>query len=216
MINSGRNSTLYIRKSSLDHDSGKTNRGCQSSFQRYSTLVVFTSVTHSSPSLTASLAILVPKRSPFYEISISQKSGHVLLRGLSRPHSPVPQISCIGFKTERLSWSLNSYLVPPPPPPPPPLGAAPQLCGCFLRQSSRRAQLNSILILYREKKITKPKSASITLYVVKPNNLILSYLILDRGENMMLERWYFFIIYRAHFPPAKLYRSYDTTPAVLL
>eukprot|EP00964_Phaeocystis_antarctica_P025614 scaffold14415_cov56-Phaeocystis_antarctica.AAC.1 len=30
------------------------------------------------PSRTAILAILVPTRSPFYEISTSQKSGHVL------------------------------------------------------------------------------------------------------------------------------------------
>jgi hypothetical protein len=36
------------------------NRGCQSLFQIYSTLLVFTSVTHTSPtpSLTASLATL--------------------------------------------------------------------------------------------------------------------------------------------------------------
>ena len=37
----------------------KTAVGRQSFFQSYSTLVVFTSVTHTSPSLTASLAILV-------------------------------------------------------------------------------------------------------------------------------------------------------------
>ena len=57
-------------------------RGAQSFFQIYSTffvstcLVVFTSVTHSSPIASQpaiSLAILVPKRSPFYEISIYQK-----------------------------------------------------------------------------------------------------------------------------------------------
>ena len=44
-------------------------------FQIYSTLVVFTCVTHSSPSLTASLAILVSKRSPFYEISQNLKKS---------------------------------------------------------------------------------------------------------------------------------------------
>ena len=62
-------------------------------FQRYSTLVsrLYHSVTHSSPRLTASLAILVPKRSPFFEISISQKSERDTISGLSRPHSPVPQ-----------------------------------------------------------------------------------------------------------------------------
>ena len=73
----------------------KTAVGCQSFFQSYSTLVVFTSVTHSSPSLTASLAILVPKRSPFYEISISQKSASATRHTtstLTRPHSSVPQI----------------------------------------------------------------------------------------------------------------------------
>ena len=113
-VNSGRHDSPYIRKLSLDHDSGEKNRGCHSVFQKYSTLLVFTSVTHSSPSLTASLAILVSKRSPFYEISqnlskslkISQKIGHVLRSGLLRPHSPVPQI-LYWSQTERLSWSLD-------------------------------------------------------------------------------------------------------------
>ena len=86
VMNSGRHDSPYIRKLSLDHDSGGKNRGCQSVFQKYSTLLVFTSVTHTSPSLTASLAIIVPTRSPFFEISKSQKSEHVLARGLSRPH----------------------------------------------------------------------------------------------------------------------------------
>ena len=78
VVNSGRHDSPHIRKSSLDHDSGGKNRGCQSVFQKYSTLLVFTSVTHTSPSLTASLAIIVPTRSPFFEISKSQKSEHVL------------------------------------------------------------------------------------------------------------------------------------------
>ena len=76
VVNSGRHDSPHIRKSSLDHDSGGKNRGCQSVFQKYSTILVFTSVTHTSPSLTASLAIIVRTRSPFVEISISQKSGH--------------------------------------------------------------------------------------------------------------------------------------------
>ena len=71
VVNSGRHDSPYIRKLSLDHDSGGKNRGCQSVFQKYSTLLVFTSVTHTSPSLTASLAIIVPTRSPFFEISKS-------------------------------------------------------------------------------------------------------------------------------------------------
>jgi hypothetical protein len=75
-VNSGRHDSPYIRKLSLDHDSGEKNRGCHSVFQKYSTLLVFTSVTHASPSLTASLAIIVPTRSPFFEISKSQKSEH--------------------------------------------------------------------------------------------------------------------------------------------
>ena len=33
----------------------------------------------------------VPTRSPFPEISKYQKSEHILARGLTRPHSPVPQ-----------------------------------------------------------------------------------------------------------------------------
>jgi len=86
VVNSGRHDSPHIRKSSLDHDSGGKNRGCQSVFQKYSTLLVFTSVTHTSPSLTASLAIIVPTRSPFFEISKSQKSGHATARVLSRPH----------------------------------------------------------------------------------------------------------------------------------
>ena len=86
VVNSGRHDSPHIRKSSLDHDSGGKNRGCQSYFQIYSTFVVFASVTHVSPSRTASLAIFVPTRSPFYEISKSQKSGHGTARVLSRPH----------------------------------------------------------------------------------------------------------------------------------
>ena len=86
VVNSGRHDSPHIRKSSLDHDSGGKNRGCQSVFQKYSTLLVFTSVTHTSPSLTASLAIIVPTRSPFFEISKSQKSEHDTLCVLSRPH----------------------------------------------------------------------------------------------------------------------------------
>ena len=54
--------------------------------QKYSTLLVFTSVTHTSLSLTASLAIIVPTRSPFFEISKSPKSEHVFPSVLSRPH----------------------------------------------------------------------------------------------------------------------------------
>ena len=85
-VKSGRHDSPYIRKLSLDHDSGGKNRGCQSVFQKYSTLLVFTSVTHTSPSLTASLAIIVPTRSPFFEISKSQKSEHDKICVLSRPH----------------------------------------------------------------------------------------------------------------------------------
>ena len=43
---------IYTEIVPLDHDSGE-KRECQSFFQIYSTLVVFTSVTHSSPTLTA-------------------------------------------------------------------------------------------------------------------------------------------------------------------
>eukprot|EP00964_Phaeocystis_antarctica_P051408 scaffold29987_cov47-Phaeocystis_antarctica.AAC.1 len=76
VVNSGRHHSPHIRKSSLDHDSGGKKRGCHSYFQIYFTFVVFTSVTHVSPSRTASLAIIVRTRSPFVEISISQKFGH--------------------------------------------------------------------------------------------------------------------------------------------
>eukprot|EP00964_Phaeocystis_antarctica_P102794 scaffold68108_cov56-Phaeocystis_antarctica.AAC.6 len=60
-----------------------------------------------SPSRTASLAIIVPTRSPFCEISKSQKSGHVLLRVLLRPHQPVPQ-TMYWSQTESSKWSLDS------------------------------------------------------------------------------------------------------------
>ena len=67
------------------HEKFRTITGvCRlSSIKKYSTLLVFTSVTHTSPSLPASLAIIVPTRSPFFEISKSQKSEHVLVRVLS-------------------------------------------------------------------------------------------------------------------------------------
>ena len=62
-----RTSQYPIRKLSLDHEK-------IGGVSHFLSLVVFTSVAHSSPSLTASLATHVPKRSPFSEISISQKS----------------------------------------------------------------------------------------------------------------------------------------------
>ena len=105
-VNSGRHDSPYIRKLSLDHDSGKKSRGCHSVFQKYSTLLVFTSVTHASPSLTASLAIIVPTRSPFFEISKSQKSEHATGSALAVPISPSRSARLIK-KRERLSWSLN-------------------------------------------------------------------------------------------------------------
>jgi hypothetical protein len=105
-VNSGRHDSPYIRKLSLDHDSGEKNRGCHSVFQKYSTLLVFTSVTHASPSLTASLAIIVPTRSPFFEISKSQKSEHATGSALAVPIS-LSRSARLIKKRERLSWSLN-------------------------------------------------------------------------------------------------------------
>ena len=72
--------------------------------------LLFTSVTHASPSLTASLAILVPKRSrPFPEVSKSQKSEHDTGRGLSRPHSPVPHRLRIEVKLRAASGRPIAY-----------------------------------------------------------------------------------------------------------
>ena len=105
-VNSGLHDSPYIRKLSLDHDSGKKSRGCHSVFQKYSTLLVFTSVTHASPSLTASLAIIVPTRSPFFEISKSQKSEHATESALAVPIS-LSRSARLIKKRERLSWSLN-------------------------------------------------------------------------------------------------------------
>ena len=52
--------------------------------EKYSTLLVFTSVNHTSPSPTASLARIVPTRSPFLEISKSQKIRARLATSLLR------------------------------------------------------------------------------------------------------------------------------------
>eukprot|EP00964_Phaeocystis_antarctica_P042205 scaffold24176_cov49-Phaeocystis_antarctica.AAC.1 len=67
-----------------------------------------------SPSRTASLAILVPTRSPFYETSKSQKSGHVLRSGLTRPHQPVPQ-TMYWSQTESSKSCLESLSFHPRP-----------------------------------------------------------------------------------------------------
>eukprot|EP00964_Phaeocystis_antarctica_P067731 scaffold40999_cov66-Phaeocystis_antarctica.AAC.1 len=64
---------------------------------------VFTSVTHMSPSRTASLAILVPIRSPFIEISISQKSGHVFVCADCRDLTSLCLRLCIGVKLRAAS-----------------------------------------------------------------------------------------------------------------
>jgi hypothetical protein len=101
--------TEIVPKSSLDHDSGEKNiGGCQSFFQICSTLFVFTCVTHSSPILTASLAILVPKRSQFSEISKSQKSERDTISGLTRPHSPVPLQTMCWSQTESSKCCASS------------------------------------------------------------------------------------------------------------
>ena len=104
--------TEIVPKSSLDHDSGEKNiGGCQSFFQTCSTLFVFTSVTHSSPILTASLAILVPKRSQFSEISKSQKSERDTISGLTRPHDLTRLCLrlCVGAKLRAASAAPVAY-----------------------------------------------------------------------------------------------------------
>jgi len=72
VVNSGRHDSPPIRKSSLDHDPGGKNRGC------HRVSVTFLDIFHVSrvyqcnpnvPSRAASLAILVPTRSPFFETS---------------------------------------------------------------------------------------------------------------------------------------------------
>ena len=80
-------------------------------FHAGSTLLVLTSVTHMcmSPSLTTSLAIIVPTRSPSCEISKSQKSGHVTARVHCRDLTrlcAVPQ-TMYWSQTESSKWSLN-------------------------------------------------------------------------------------------------------------
>ena len=100
----------YIRKSSLDHDSGGKNRGCQSVFQKYSTLLVFTSVTHTSPSLTASLAIIVPVHAHHFSRFQNLKNPSTL----PYPYCRDLTIACASAyihwsQTESTSkWSLNS------------------------------------------------------------------------------------------------------------
>eukprot|EP00964_Phaeocystis_antarctica_P127329 scaffold90988_cov65-Phaeocystis_antarctica.AAC.2 len=57
-----------------------------------------------SPSRKASLVILVPTRSPFYEISKSQKSERDTARVLTRPHqSSLCLRLCIGVKLRAAS-----------------------------------------------------------------------------------------------------------------
>ena len=67
------------------------------------------------PSRTSSLAIIVHKRSPFSEISKSQKSERDTWSGMSRPHSPVPQTMYLS-QTERESWALVFMCNDPRPP----------------------------------------------------------------------------------------------------
>ena len=110
-VKSGRHDSPYVRKSSLDHDSGGKNRGCQSVFQKYSTLLVFTRVTHTSPSLTASLAIIVPTRSPFFEISKSQKSESTTQVRECRDLTSLCLRLCIGVKLRAASGPSISYRV---------------------------------------------------------------------------------------------------------
>ena len=88
------------------------NRGRKSHVYIYSTLLVFSSVTHMPPSRTASLAILVHKRSQFSDISKSQKSEHDTRSGLSRPHSLVPQ-TMYWSQTESSKCSLENRLHEP-------------------------------------------------------------------------------------------------------
>ena len=88
-VNSGRHDSPYIRKLSLDHDSGGKNRGGVSlSFSEIFHITRLYQCNLHVSSLTASLAIIVPTgtRSPFFEISKSQKSEHATLCVLSRPH----------------------------------------------------------------------------------------------------------------------------------
>ena len=75
VVNSGRHDSPHIRKSSLDHDSG----------EKIGVSVSFSDIFHVSrlyqcnphvSSRTASLAIIVPTRPSFFEISKSQKSEH--------------------------------------------------------------------------------------------------------------------------------------------
>ena len=83
--------------SSLDHDSGKVTF-----LDIFHVTRIFQCVTHVPPSLKVSHTILRPTLSPFFEISKFQDlknparlpkavSGYGIC-GLSRPHSPVPQI----------------------------------------------------------------------------------------------------------------------------
>eukprot|EP00964_Phaeocystis_antarctica_P030421 scaffold17184_cov76-Phaeocystis_antarctica.AAC.1 len=61
-------------------------RGSWSRVIRWGVDFIPMNVTHMSPSRTASLVIIVPTRSPFIEISKSQKSERDTGSGLLRPH----------------------------------------------------------------------------------------------------------------------------------
>eukprot|EP00964_Phaeocystis_antarctica_P057997 scaffold34380_cov37-Phaeocystis_antarctica.AAC.1 len=62
-----------------------------------------------SPSCTASLAIIVPTRSPFCEISKSQKSGHVLLRKAYHSTRAAPLGRWLGLTPEQPALCLRGF-----------------------------------------------------------------------------------------------------------
>ena len=88
---------INIRKSSLYHDSGKINRN-RGAFIHFSDIFHVTRLyqcnPHTSPSLTASLAILMPRHAHHFSRFQRLKNLRARVRresGLSTPHPPVPQ-----------------------------------------------------------------------------------------------------------------------------
>ena len=86
VMNSGRHDSPYIRKLSLDHDSGGEKRGCQPVFSEiFHVTHLYLCNPHVS-SLTASLAIIIPTPlTIFRDSQISKIREHDTARVLSRP-----------------------------------------------------------------------------------------------------------------------------------
>ena len=126
-------------------------------FQIDSTLLVFSSVTLMPPSPTASLVILVHKRSPFSEISKSQKSEHDTFCVLSRPHYRACHHR-IGVHCNQCSSLIRVYR--------PPVCKACTAFFCVYRLDSRVNPLDSVDSSREKEPVPEPFISATTAYVL--------------------------------------------------